>query len=92
MIKARCPECLALYPAHEYHKCRAEHSGATKTSKPAVDIDKKALEKAISDGAGTIGTPVVVRMQPGLLARLDKARGGMTRPQKVREILDKALD
>lgn len=37
------------------------------------------------------GTLVGVRLQRHLLARLDKTRGGLTRPQKIRAILEKEL-
>ena len=37
------------------------------------------------------GTPVMVRLQPDMLEKLDKARGGSTRPQKIRDILEQAL-
>ena len=38
------------------------------------------------------GTPVMVRLQPDLLEKLDKFRGGETRPQAVRRILMEKLD
>lgn len=38
-----------------------------------------------------VGTLVAVRLQPDLLARLDRARGGLTRPALVREILEREL-
>ena len=34
---------------------------------------------------------VGVRMTTEMAERLDQARGGMTRPQKIREILEKEL-
>lgn len=43
----------------------------------------------IVDGTGTL---VGVRIQPGLLARLDAYRGGKTRPQAIRELLEKHLE
>lgn len=45
----------------------------------------------VDEPADKTGTLVGVRPQPDLLARLDKARGGLTRPQKIREILEKEL-
>ena len=37
------------------------------------------------------GTPILVRLQSDILAKLDRARGGMTRPQKIRSMLDTTL-
>lgn len=35
-----------------------------------------------------IGTPVTVRLQPDLLSKLDRLRGGKTRPRYLRELLE----
>jgi hypothetical protein len=40
---------------------------------------------------GKTGTPVQVRMSPELLKRLDAARGGHTRAQAIRSILERTL-
>ena len=37
------------------------------------------------------GQQIQIRLQAELLQRLDKARGGMTRPAKIREILEEHL-
>lgn len=37
------------------------------------------------------GTLVGVRLQPNLLASLDRHRGGMTRPEAIRRLIEKAL-
>lgn len=59
---------------------------AAKTA--AEEAAREALEDALVYGPGTL---VGVRMQPDLLAKLDKYRGGQTRPQAIREILEKNL-
>ena len=37
------------------------------------------------------GEAILLRLQPDMLARLDKHRGSATRPQAIRQILDKGL-
>lgn len=37
------------------------------------------------------GVPVTVRLQPDLLRRLDLGRGGMTRPEKLRQLAEENL-
>jgi len=50
---------------------------------------KTATEVSVDSGGA--GTLVGVRLQPKLLKRLDKHRGGKTRPQAIRELLEKHL-
>lgn len=40
---------------------------------------------------GGTGKLVGVRVQPPLMKRLDKARGKLTRPEKIREAMDRSL-
>lgn len=47
---------------------------------------KKLLPR--NNGTGTL---VGVRVQPPLMKRLDKARGKQTRPEKIREVMDRSL-
>ena len=53
-----------------------------------VDGVYKAGKAYTSPNAGVL---VGVRLQPKLLKKLDKHRGGQTRPQAIREILEKFL-
>ena len=82
-----CPKCGAKYNHFEEHKCPQipeKFKIPKKQQETAVRIYEELEEIAV-------GKLVGVRIQPDLLARLDAARGGMTRPQKIREILEEAL-
>lgn len=52
---------------------------------------KKADNGSASTRGKVKGELVGTRMQPDLLKRLDRARGDMTRPEKIRAVLDKGL-
>lgn len=50
-----------------------------------------AAAGGISTRGKVKGELVGTRMQPDLLKRLDKSRGDKTRPEKIRDVLDKGL-
>lgn len=60
--------------------------------KPAKAAAKKGKPPKEASTRGKVkGELVGTRFQPDLLKRLDKAKGDMTRPEKIRDVLDKAL-
>ena len=63
-----------------------------RTLKPTLHIEApQELDEIEVTVRGKKGVLVGVRMQPKLLKRLDKHRGGKTRPQAIRELLEKHL-
>jgi hypothetical protein len=53
------------------------------------DITK--AKAVISRADKVTGTPILVRLQPALLELLDHRRGTASRPEAIRQLLEKAL-
>jgi hypothetical protein len=89
-LSARAVEKMA-HSLLAYARAGGEWFDVTETE--ALAAIEQAIE-AVRNGAHApdgIGTLVGVRLQPDLLARLDAYRGGKTRPQAIRELLEEYL-
>lgn len=73
-----------------------KEKGGPKTPKvqpPSTAGDPKAARSSSPSHRGSVkGFPVLVRLQPELLAKLDRLRGNLSRPEKIRLILENAHD
>ena len=61
----------------------------TKTQTEVIAIPKDLVEMDLP--TSRMDKLIGVRLHSELIDKLDKARGGMTRPAKIREILEKEL-
>lgn len=67
---------------------RYKHGTQSPDNPKAFAADKQAVKAdLIEQVSSLIGVPVVVRLQPDLLAKLDELRGGLTRPEAIRRLL-----
>ena len=73
------------------HECKKRSKPKPGQRPPDIEtLADRALAK-VKEGMGAANDPVTVRIPPDLMIKLDKARGGMTRPAKIREVLEKHL-
>ena len=91
MITLKCEFCGKRYPAHDEHKCARKEAAKDFTETISVDSDSinEIVDAAI--GLDRMTILVGVRITTTMAKKLDKKRGGMTRPAKIREILEREL-
>ena len=77
-MRVQCPACGDRYHIHETHECT---SGLNTVADARIDQDMNERRSVL----------VGVRMTASLARKLDKARGGITRPAKICEILEREL-
>ena len=89
-----CKKCGRSFHQTEFHdhKCKSPKKPIETVQRHHVgDVVSEIIEGTLSVNSGKYHRLVGLRISDELLDKLDKARGGMTRPAKIREILEKEL-
>ena len=87
----KCPRCNEKLTSAEYekHNCGELQQLANHAFNTKSVVSQKT--ESVVDKSNYMDVLIGVRLHSRLAEKLDKARGGMTRPAKIREILEKEL-